>query len=112
MPTYEDDTPKGFEILGTAPTHLWETEEAPGQLADNYIGELNWVAERIGGADTPAIRERFASGNAVMGTFRRGAGEVFTSGCTDWAYGLTNEMVSRVTNNILSRFIQAKEKPS
>ena len=112
VPTYEDDTPKGFEILGTAPAHLWETQEAPGQLAENYIGELNWVAERIGGADTPAIRERFASGNAVMGTFRRGAGEVFTSGCTDWAYGLTNEMVSRVTNNILSRFIQAQEKPS
>ena len=52
--------------------------------------------------DTPAIRERFASGNAVMGTFRRGAGEIFTSGCTDWAYALTNEMVSRVTNNILT----------
>jgi len=108
VPTYEDDTPEGFEILGTAPTHLWETEEAPGNLADNYIGELNWVAERIGGADTPENRERFTAGHAVMGTFKRGKGQVFTSGSTDWAYGLKDRQVSKVTNNVLSRFIKGE----
>lgn len=108
VPTYEDDTPKGFEILATAPTHLWETEEAPGNLADNYIGELNWVAERIGGADTPENRERFTAGHAVMGSFRRGNGEVFTSGCTDWAYGLRDSQVAKVTNNVLTRFIKGE----
>ncbi len=108
VPTYEDDTPDGLEILGTAPTHLWETEVALGSLADNYIGELNWVAERIGGADTAENRERFTAGHAVMGIFKRGKGQVFTSGCTDWAYGLRDGQVSKVTNNVLTRFIKGQ----
>lgn len=108
VPTYADHTPEGFEVLGTAPAHLWETEEAQGDLADNYIGELNWVAERIGGADTPEVRAQFTAGHAVMGTFRRGNGQVFTSGCTDWAYGLRDDQVSKVTNNVLTRFIRGR----
>ena len=98
------DSPPGFEVLATAPARLWETEQAPASLADNYIGELNWVAERLAGEDTPANRERFADGNAVMGTFCRGKGEVFTTGCTDWAYGLEDDEVAQVTSNILDRF--------
>ena len=110
VPTFEDGTPEGFVPLATAPCHLWETEEAPDNLADNYIGELNWVAERIGGADTPEVRERFANGHAVMGTFKRGDGEVFTTGCTDWAYGLGSSDVARVTSNILERFIKGSRR--
>ncbi|MFT4727669.1 MAG: hypothetical protein ACI9UN_002167 [Granulosicoccus sp.] len=41
VPTFTDNTPEGFEILATAPAHLWETQEGIGDLADNYIGELN-----------------------------------------------------------------------
>jgi hypothetical protein len=106
VPAFTDDTPEGFEILATADARLWETEEAPGELADNYIGELNWVAARIGGADTPEMRARFANGHAVMGTFKRGRGEIFTTGCTDWAYGLRDSDVARVTNNVLEHFIK------
>lgn len=104
VPTGVDGTPRDFEIVGTAPAHLWTTEEAPGTLPDHYIGELNWVAERLGGADTPQIRELYAYGSAVMGSFRRGQGEVFTTGCTDWAYGLGDPGVDRVTRNVLRRF--------
>ena len=110
MPTGLGGTPPGFQILGTAPAHLWETEESMGNLADNYVGELNWVAERIGGADTPEIRERFARGHAVMGTFRKGKGQVFTVGCTDWAYGLDNKNVDRVTRNVLGRFSNSQSQ--
>ena len=67
----------------------------PPALHDSYIGELNWVAERLGGGDTAANRARFEKGHAVMGTFRRGKGEVFTTGCTDWAYGLQCAMMWR-----------------
>ena len=101
-----DDAPAGFEVLATAPARLWETEQALGGLADNYVGELNWVAERIGGGDTPENRRRFADGHAVLGTFRRGKGTVFTTGCTDWAYGLIGSDVSTVTANVLDRFIR------
>ena len=110
VPTGADGTPLNFQVLGTAPAQLWETAEglAAGTSADVYIGELNWVAERIGGADTPENRARFTNGRAVMGTFERGTGNVFTAGCTDWAYGLADPTVGRVTENVLSRFTQPR----
>lgn len=104
------DSPLDFEVLGTATARLWETEQAPSTLADNYIGELNWVAERLGGEDTLENRERFSNGHAVMGIFRRGKGEVFTTGCTDWAYGLKDKDVAQVTSNVIDRFSQPPKK--
>jgi len=99
-----EGTPAGLEVLATAPARLWLTEDLPAALDDSYIGELNWVAERLGGADTPENRDRYANGAAVMGTFRRGRGEVFTVGCTDWAYGLgQDDAVDRVTRNVIER---------
>jgi hypothetical protein len=106
--TGRDGTPTNFEILGTAPARLWETSEAPAVLGDDFIGELNWVAGRIGGADNEANRERFADGHAVLGAFQRGRGEVFTTGCTDWAYGLDQPDVATVTRNVLDRFTRGK----
>ncbi len=108
VPTGVDGTPANFEVLATAPARLWETKDAPDVLADNYVGELNWVAERIGGNDTPENRAKFANGHAVLGTFERGRGEVFTTGCTDWAYGLENPDVGRVTANVLDRFTRQR----
>lgn len=99
-------TPANFEVLGTAPAHLWETDEAAPGLHESYIGELNWVAERLGEGDTPEERERFAYGHAVMGSFQRGRGEVFTCGCTDWAYGLVDDAVSQVTRNVIGRYVE------
>lgn len=98
-------TPANFEVLATAPARLWLTEDLPDALSDSYVGELNWVAERLGGADTPEVRARYANGAAVMGTFRRGRGEVFTVGCTDWAYGLDDEAIARITRNVIGRRI-------
>jgi hypothetical protein len=96
-------TPIGFEVLGTAPARLWETADLPTQLDDSYVGELNWVAERLAGADTAENRARFAMGYAVMGSFTRNKGTVFTVGCTDWAYGLEDPAISRVTENVMNR---------
>jgi hypothetical protein len=104
--TGEDGTPRDFEILATAAAHLWTTEEAAAAgLPPSKAGELNWIAERLGGADDEATRARFAHGHAVMGTFRRGRGEVFTTGCTDWAFGLVDPQVARVTRNVIERFL-------
>lgn len=96
-------TPANFEVLGTAPAHLWATEEGAPGLPDTYVGELNWVAERLGGADTAENRAKFGSGRAVMGCFDRGEGSVFTVGCTDWAYGLVDPAVSQVTRNVIGK---------
>ena len=56
--------------------------------------------------DTPENREKFAHGWAVMGAFERGDGRVFTTGCTDWAYGLDDPVVSRITRNVIERFLR------
>ncbi|MEM7000900.1 MAG: N,N-dimethylformamidase beta subunit family domain-containing protein [Pseudomonadota bacterium] len=104
--TGEDGSPTNMEIIGTGPARLWETEDAPAALGEDFIGELNWVAERIGGADTAANRTKFGDGRAVLGSFKRGQGEVFTTGCTDWAYGLHTAPIAQVTNNVLTRFVQ------
>ena len=109
VPSGVDGTHESFEILGVAPAHLWETSEVPGVISDDYaIGELNWVAERLAGEDTSENRSRFTDGTAILGTFRRGKGEVFTTGCTDWAYGLQTEDVSRVTQNVMRRFTKKR----
>jgi hypothetical protein len=38
----------------------------------------------------------------VLGSYTRG-GTVFTTGCTDWAHGLGDPAVERVTRNVLDR---------
>ncbi len=104
-PTGTDGTPRDFQVIASAPAHLWESDERPATLPLLGVGELNWVAERFAGADTTANRERFAHGRAVMGSFTRGSGEVFTTGCTDWAFGLDDPTVSRITRNVIDRFL-------
>jgi hypothetical protein len=111
VPTGADGTPKSFEVLATAPAHLWETSERPAILPLTGVGELNWVAERFAGADTAANRQRYAHGSAVMGSFSRGRGEVFTTGCTDWAFGLDDPTVSRITRNVLEHFLKDGRAP-
>jgi hypothetical protein len=101
----EPTIPSGFEVLATAPARLWETHQLPVELDDSYIGELNWVAARLAGADTEVNRRKFAEGHAVLGSFTRGRGQVFTTGCTDWTYGLGEKDVQTVTLNVLTRFI-------
>lgn len=103
--TGADGTPGNFQVLGTAPAHLWETAEGLASgLPDDYVGELNWVAERLAGSDNAENRKRFDLGRAVLGCFERGQGQVFTTGCTDWAYGLSDPAVDTVTLNVLRRF--------
>ncbi len=106
--TGEDGTPLDFSVMAAAPARLWETQDGPDALDENYIGELNWVAERIGGVDNEETRGLFDHGHAVMGIFSRKKGSVFTTGCTDWAYGLDTKDVNQVTKNVMERFILGK----
>jgi hypothetical protein len=102
--TGADGTPASFEVLATAPAHLWAGDERPAALPPD-TGDLEWVALRLAGTDTPETRRRFAHGYAVLGSFVRG-GCVFTTGCTDWTFGLAarDPLVERVTRNVLERF--------
>ncbi len=115
-PTHEDGTPASFVVLATAPARLWSSADGhrdvpalmrPGTYAPGPDGtipaELEVVALQIGGDLRPETIARFAWGHCVIGVFERG-GTVFTTGCTDWAYGLGRDpQVDRVTENVLAR---------
>ena len=60
------------------------------------------------GDDSPGSVARVAHNHAVMGVHHRG-GTVFTSGTTDWVYGLAGHdpVVTQATRNILDRLLSA-----
>ncbi len=97
--------PDALEIIATAPVTLAEPE---GSVHRRLVPPEAWpmLTRVYAGADSPANRARMMRGHAVMASFRRGAGEVFNSGTTEWAYGLAagNPFVDRITRNVLDRF--------
>ena len=109
VPTGEDGCPPGFEVLATAPAHLWSVDAdgndyPPALAATRPIGELQAVALTLFGDASPASCRRIAHGNAVLGTYTAG-GTVVSCGSTDWVFGLAggDPLVERVTRNALER---------
>ncbi len=95
--------PENLEIIATAPVTLGEPRsEFGGLVPPEPFAVLTRARE---GFDSPENRERLMRGHAVLATFKRGMGEVFNSGTTEWAYGLKagNPFVDRITRNVLDR---------
>ncbi len=111
--TGADGTPSSFEVVATSPAHLWSSGPDGVELPireghdPTLPADLQYVAMRLFGDWEPEHTERITNGHAVMGSYRAdGGGEVFTTGCTDWAYGLGDRpdpTVARVTANVLDR---------
>jgi hypothetical protein len=106
FPTGADGTPTDFEVLGLAPAEPFDRHNAPRPVAEGARSEIEFTAWRALGADDPATVERLRHGNAVMGLHSPG-GTVFTSGCTEWAWGLAlrDRVIERVTRNLFDRFL-------
>jgi hypothetical protein len=100
VPTGTDGTPPGFTVVATAPATPFEEHNTPLPLAPGGEYELPFHARRLLGDDSPASRDRLRAGCAVLGTWT-GGGTVVTTGCTDWAHGLDDPTVDRVTRTIL-----------
>jgi hypothetical protein len=100
VPTGEGGTPAGFEIAGLAPATLGEPATTPGE---GLLGrdDAAFVAARLFEGDM----ERALRGHAAFGSFRRGRGEVFSAGTTEWAWGLAagDRFIDRITRNVLAR---------
>jgi hypothetical protein len=81
FPTHADGTPKGFEVLATAPAK-WHPDDCEWYE--------RWQKGRVG--------------HAVVGTYTRG-GTVVTVGSTDWSHGLRGGDVAvvRITKNVLDK---------
>ncbi len=108
VPTYNDNTPAGLEVLATAPARLISITddhcEAPVELWASVEppGDLQGVAAGLFGSASPENIAKIAYNHAVMGTFTKGKGRVFNAGITDWSYGLDSDpLVQQVTGNIL-----------
>ncbi len=110
VPTGRDGTPADFTVLATAPARLWSREELPSRYrSGGDPGDLEATAEAVFGDASPESVARLAHNHAVMGTYTRG-GTVFTSGTTDWSYGLAGHDpdVEKVTRNVLERLTSAQ----
>ncbi len=98
--------PASLEIIATAPATLGEPDtEEYSRVVPPEAWEV--LARAYAGHDAPEVRRRLLRGHAVMAAFRRGAGEVWNAGTTEWAYGLAarNPFVERITRTVLDRFL-------
>jgi hypothetical protein len=105
VPTGLGGTPEDFEIVGIVPASLGEPDPSPGP---GLLGRVDakFVAARIFEGDL----DRAMRGHATFGSFRRGRGEVFTGGTTEWAWGLAagDRFIDRITRNVLERAEQSR----
>jgi N,N-dimethylformamidase beta subunit-like, C-terminal len=101
--THVDGAPDGLEILATAPAHLWAQSEQPSRYA-HEPGELECASMAVFGDTSAEHLSELADGHAVFGVFTRpGGGTVVHAGVIDWALGLGDPVVERITRNVLER---------
>lgn len=97
--------PENLEIIAIAPATLAESERNPFPplIPREETDVLSTIA--YGRNDDETV-ERMMRGHAVMASFKRGEGEVFNAGTTEWVYGLeaADPFVEEITRNILRRF--------
>lgn len=109
-PTSKDGTPETFTILATSPARQWSNTPSftdfpsNAALAEDEPGDLEFFADRLFGSTDSSAARRLGHGNAVLGMYTKG-GVVFTTGCTDWAYGLRGHdpLIERITLNVIER---------
>ncbi len=100
-------TPANLEIIAMAPAAF---AESPSPYRALIPPEMLEVVAEIAHGDTSAeAQARMLRGHAVMASFRKGRGEVFNAGTTEWAHGLAagDPFVTRITRNVLKRFLEA-----
>lgn len=107
-PTGDDGTPDGLEILAITPVTLEEEDHGhAGSLLSILDGDLSFAAEAVHGEDTPETRDKLRYGSAVITHMRKGDGEVFCAGTTEWCHALAtgHTQVQIITRNVLDRFL-------
>lgn len=105
-PTGEDGTPEGFEIIAMAPASYERLDRAYPKQALLLGGNYEALAEVLYGEANEETIGKVLRGHCVMGYMPKGEGNVFTTGCMEWAYGLRGKdpFVEKITHNLLRRF--------
>jgi hypothetical protein len=99
--------PFNLEILASTPVTMDDEDHGtPGAILVVGDGDLGFVAEALGGVDTPENRARYRRGAAVMTWITKGGGDVFCGGSTEWPYALSQRdpMVETIVRNLLDAF--------
>lgn len=108
FPEPADGLPEGLEILAMAPARAREDGFGAGPEA-LFVGDEDaaFVARLLHGRADPATLARIDRGSGMVVHFRRGQGEVFHAGTTEWVAGLMrgDGGVVAVTRNVLRRFL-------
>ncbi|MFM7045889.1 MAG: N,N-dimethylformamidase beta subunit family domain-containing protein [Ilumatobacteraceae bacterium] len=99
------DRPPDIEVVAFAPSSNLGAGDYPASVAaSSEQCDLEFVASRLYGDESPESIARVRHGNAVMLTCRpSSAGTVATIGSTDWVYALGDPAVAQVTRNVLQR---------
>lgn len=97
--------PETLEIIGVAPCAFGEAPDS-GYRPLIPPEKLDVVAGILFGDSGPEAQARVLRGHAVLASFKRGKGEVFNAGTTEWAHGLgaRDPFVQQITHNVLRRF--------
>jgi hypothetical protein len=97
--------PDNLEIIALAPCAFGE-EINRGYVPLIPPEKLDVCAQIVFGDASALSQQRMLRGHAVMASFRRGRGEVFNSGTTEWVHGLRakDPFIEKITRNVLRRF--------
>ncbi|PWW04449.1 hypothetical protein DFR52_1011147 [Hoeflea marina] len=105
-PTGEGSPPEGLEILALGLSSQVE-ESDDIALEDQFLADEDgrYIADVLHGAPSDENLQKVKRGAGMIVSFRRGRGEVFHAGSTEWVAGLErrDEMVEKVTRNVLDR---------
>jgi hypothetical protein len=98
--------PSDLEIIAFVPAAFAEPSDNPYRPLIPPE-QMDVVARVAYGDDSAQAQARVSRGHAVMASFKRGKGEVFNAGTTEWAHGLAanDPFVTRITRNVLRRFL-------
>ena len=105
--------PQNLQIIGIAPATLAESDRSPyPKMIPQEESEIR--ARMAYGSDDPETIDRLMRGHSVLASFKRGEGEVFNSGTTEWVHGLgaKDPFVEQITHNVLERFGMQREATS
>ncbi len=104
--------PDNLQIIALAPATIAESPRSP---YPHLIPpeETDTLARMAFGEATAQSQERLMRGHAVMASFKRGKGEVFNAGTTEWAHGLaaSDPFIEKITENVFARFGIGRTEP-
>jgi hypothetical protein len=106
-PTHEDGAPDSLEIIALTPAVKGECDRWNGAVPLDTPQHEEWdvLIEALGDDAPGYLRER-GPGAAMVASFTRGEGTVFSAGATEWVNGLAqgDPFTDRITRNVFERF--------